>query len=114
MIHNFHDFLDMMEANALKDFASMRALCEQSPLFKEQVQRYIAENPKKYARFSEQALAIERALARELALPQAQNQGMGNVHDPLLTGPRTRTSEWLLAQSNVRKAVQSTYFTLYL
>ncbi len=104
MIYNLRDFLQLLDAAykrrpirlTLKEFRTIRALSNSSPLFSEQVQRYLAGDSKPYARLS------ERAMAQERARPQVRDpQGMGNVHDPLLKGPRMRTQEWLQEQDFV-------------
>ncbi len=96
MIHNLRDFLRSIDTASKRrpagftseELASIRALSQDSPLFFEQIQRYLAGDSKLYARLSTLAIARERALPLN----------MGNVHDPLLAGPRSRTQVWFQEQ----------------
>ena len=89
MIRNFRDLLRSIDTAYKRnpvgltpeEFHSIRARSNDSPLFFEQVQRYLAGNSKLHERLSIRAMAQERARAQERT---RAHQGMGNVHDPLL------------------------------
>ncbi len=112
MIHNLRDFLRLLGIAYKRrpvgltqdEFDSIRARSNDSPLFSEQVQRYLAGDPKPYARLSARAMAQERIRAY---------QGMGNVHDPLLAGPRLRTKEWLEEQKFFLEKFQGALSEIY-
>ncbi len=100
MIHNFRDFLRVISIAykrsplglTPKDFASIRSLARTSPLFFEQVQRYISRFPQRYETLS--ALAMDR----ERATLKRPSNLIDSDQDPLLSRLRLRTQFWIRDQ----------------